>query len=129
MGVKLKVAGWIVLGAVAGALTTMQLQATARNSLAPLPLEELQQLAAVFGMIKTDYVEPVDEKKLITDAISGMVAGPRSALAVLRQEVVQGIPRRHDRQLRRRRHRDRHGRRPGQDRLARSKARPPSAPA
>jgi carboxyl-terminal processing protease len=39
-----------------------------------LPLEELQQLAAVFGMVKTDYVEPVDEKKLITDAISGMVA-------------------------------------------------------
>jgi len=35
----------------------------------------MQQLAAVFGMIKTDYVEPVDEKKLITDAISGMVAG------------------------------------------------------
>ena len=39
------------------------------------PLEELQQLAAVFGMVKTDYVEPVDEKKLISDAIGGMVAG------------------------------------------------------
>ncbi len=75
MGVKLKVSGWIALGAVAGALTTMQLQAFARNSLAPLPLEELQQLAAVFGMVKSDYVEPVDEKKLITDAIGGMVAG------------------------------------------------------
>ena len=37
---------------------------------------------------------------------------------VLRQEDVQGIPRGHDRQLRRRRHRDRHGRRPGQGRLA-----------
>ena len=75
MGAKLKVAGRIALGALAGALTTMQLQAIARNALAPLPLEELQQLAAVFGMVKTDYVEPVDEKKLITDAISGMVAG------------------------------------------------------
>jgi carboxyl-terminal processing protease len=75
MGGKLKVAGWLAVGAVAGALTTMQLQAIARNSLAPLPLEELQQLAAVFGMVKSDYVEPVDEKKLITDAISGMVAG------------------------------------------------------
>src|SRR6476661_4842105 len=74
MGGKLKVSGWIALGAGAGGLTTMQLQAFARNSLAPLPLEELQQLAAVFGMVKTDYVEPVDEKKLITDAISGMVA-------------------------------------------------------
>jgi C-terminal processing protease CtpA/Prc len=60
---------------VAGALTTMQLQAVARSALAPLPLEEVQQLAAVFGMVKTDYVEPVDEKKLINDAIAGMVAG------------------------------------------------------
>ncbi|MBV8471372.1 MAG: S41 family peptidase [Burkholderiaceae bacterium] len=75
MGAKLKVAGWVALGAVAGALTTMQLQADAHSSLAPLPLEELQQLAAVFGMIKSDYVEPVDEKKLINDAISGMVSG------------------------------------------------------
>ena len=65
----------IALGALAGALATIQLQAFARNGVAPLPLEELQQLAAVFGMVKTDYVEPVDEKKLISDAISGMVAG------------------------------------------------------
>ena len=75
MTVKFKVVGLLALGAVAGALTTMQLQAFARNSLAPLPLEELQQLAAVFGMVKSDYVEPVDEKKLISDAIGGMVAG------------------------------------------------------
>jgi len=74
MGQKLKIVGWISLGAVAGALTTVQLQAVARNNLSPLPLEELQQLAAVFGMIKSDYVEPVDDKKLITDAISGMVS-------------------------------------------------------
>jgi carboxyl-terminal processing protease len=74
MGQKLKVAGWISLGVVAGALTTVSLQTVARGSLAPLPLEELQQLAAVFGMVKSDYVEPIDEKKLISDAISGMVA-------------------------------------------------------
>lgn len=74
MGQKLKTAGWISLGAIAGALTTVQLQAVARNSLSPLPLEELQQLAAVFSMVKSDYVEPVDDKKLITDAISGMVS-------------------------------------------------------
>ncbi len=74
MGQKLKIAGWVAIGAVAGALTTVQFQAVARGALAPLPIEELQQLAAVFGMVKTDYVEPVDEKKLITEAISGMVA-------------------------------------------------------
>jgi carboxyl-terminal processing protease len=75
MGSKLKIWGWIGIGAVAGALATMQLQASARGTTAALPFEELQQLAAVFGMVKSDYVEPVDEKKLITDAISGMVAG------------------------------------------------------
>ena len=74
MGHKLKVAGWVGIGVLAGALTTVSLQTMARGALAPLPLEELQQLAAVFGMVKSDYVEQVDEKKLITDAISGMVA-------------------------------------------------------
>jgi len=74
MGQKLKIAGWIGLGVMAGALTTVSLQTVARSTLAPLPLEELQQLAAVFGMVKTDYVEPVDEKKLITEAIAGMVS-------------------------------------------------------
>lgn len=74
MGHKLKITGWIGIGIIAGALTTVSLQTVARGTLAPLPLEELQQLAAVFGMIKSDYVEPVDEKKLITEAISGMVA-------------------------------------------------------
>ena len=74
MSQKTKIAGWIAVGALAGALTTVSLQTVARGTMAPLPLEELQQLAAVFGMIKSDYVEPVDEKKLITDAISGMVS-------------------------------------------------------
>ena len=59
---------------MAGALTTVSLQTMARGAMAPLPLEEIQQLSAVFGLIKTDYVEPVDDKKLITDAISGMVS-------------------------------------------------------
>jgi carboxyl-terminal processing protease len=75
MGAKLKVAGILAVGVVAGALTTMQLQAVARSSLSPLPLAEVQQLAAVFDRVKSEYVEPVDEKKLIEDAIGGMVAG------------------------------------------------------
>ena len=74
MGHKLKTAGWISLGVIAGALTTISLQTVARGTLAPLPLEELQQLAAVFSMVKSNYVEPVDDKKLITDAITGMVS-------------------------------------------------------
>ena len=75
MGAKLKVAGLLTLGAVAGALTTMQLTAIARNTYSPIPLEEMQQLARAFDILKSDYVEPVDEKKLINDALSGMVSG------------------------------------------------------
>ncbi len=74
MGQKLKIAGWVSVGVMAGALTTVSLQTVARGAMAPLPLEEIQQLSAVFGLIKTDYVEPVDDKKLITDAIAGMVS-------------------------------------------------------
>jgi len=74
MGHKLKIVGWVSVGVLAGALTTVSLQTVARGAMAPLPLEEIQQLSAVFGLIKTDYVEPVDDKKLITDAITGMVA-------------------------------------------------------
>ena len=43
MGAKLKVTGWVAVGALAGALTTMQLQAIARGTVAQLPFEELQQ--------------------------------------------------------------------------------------
>ena len=74
MGHKLKIAGWVSVGVLAGAMTTVSLQTMARGAMTPLPLEEIQQLSAVFGLVKTDYVEPVDDKKLITDAISGMVA-------------------------------------------------------
>ncbi|THT99394.1 S41 family peptidase [Lampropedia puyangensis] len=74
MGNKMQTVGWVSAGVLAGALATFSVQTIARNTVAPLPLEELQQLAAVYGLIKTDYVEPVDDKKLITDAISGMVS-------------------------------------------------------
>ena len=74
MGHKLKIVGWVSVGVLAGAMTTVSLQTMARGAITPLPLEEIQQLSPVFGLVKTDYVEPVDDKKLITDAISGMVA-------------------------------------------------------
>ncbi len=47
----------------------------------PLPVEELRAFTEVFGRIKSDYVEPVSDKKLITEAINGMLTGldPHSA--------------------------------------------------
>ncbi len=68
-------------GLVAGVLATLQISATAQNSSGPLPLEQLRLMADIFGQIKREYVEPVDDKKLLTEAIKGMVASldPHSA--------------------------------------------------
>lgn len=46
-----------------------------------LPLEELRVFAEVFGRIKNDYVEAVDDRKLLNYAIEGMLSGldPHSA--------------------------------------------------
>jgi carboxyl-terminal processing protease len=82
MGNKLKNIGLISLGMVAGVAASMQFSALAQKAAsAPLPIEELRQLADVFGLIKSDYVEPVEDNKLLTEAISGMVASldPHSA--------------------------------------------------
>ena len=40
-----------------------------------LPLEELRRFSEVFDRIKQAYVEPVDDKKVLEDAIRGMIAG------------------------------------------------------
>lgn len=46
-----------------------------------IPFEELQAFTEVFSKVKSDYVEGVDDKKLIEDAIRGMLSGldPHSA--------------------------------------------------
>ncbi len=40
-----------------------------------LPYDELRVFTEVFGRIKRDYVEPVSDKKLLEDAIKGMLSG------------------------------------------------------
>ncbi len=74
--------GFILLGLFVGLACSLKFDAIAeKNKFKPLPVEELRQLADVFGMIKSDYVEPVEDKKLLVEAISGMVASldPHSA--------------------------------------------------
>jgi len=52
-----------------------------KEAVSPLPLNELRSFTEVFSRIKTDYVEPVEDKKLLEDAVQGMLAGldPHSA--------------------------------------------------
>ena len=72
---KAKNLGLIGLGMVAGVAASFQFSAHAqKDGGSPLPLDELRQLADVYGLIKTDYVEPVEDKKLLSEAIGGMVA-------------------------------------------------------
>lgn len=44
-------------------------------SVEKLPVEHLQTFAEVYARIKSDYVESVDDKELIENAISGMLRG------------------------------------------------------
>jgi carboxyl-terminal processing protease len=76
----------LLLGLFAGAASTFDVvvhaeREQAKEVLAPLPVDELRTFAEVFGRIKSDYVDPVDDKKLLNDAIQGMLAGldPHSA--------------------------------------------------
>ncbi|MDY7577376.1 S41 family peptidase [Herbaspirillum sp. RTI4] len=79
---KIKNFSLIGLGVIAGVAASFQFDAIAqKNAASPLPLEELRQLTDVFGLIKSDYVEPVTDSKMLTDAIAGMVGSldPHSA--------------------------------------------------
>src|SRR5205085_6135961 len=82
MGTKLKNSGLIGLGAVVGVAISMQFSALAQKPVdAGMPMDSLRELANVYGLIKSDYVEPVNDKKLLADAITGMVGAldPHSA--------------------------------------------------
>ena len=79
---KLQQAGLVLTGLCAGVLISLNFPAQAdKAALEPLPVPEIRALASVFNAIKQSYVEPVEDKTLITDAISGMVTGldPHSA--------------------------------------------------
>lgn len=72
---KLKQTGLICAGLVGGILISLQFSAMAEKEVrANLPIEELRTFAEVFNAIKQGYVEPIDDKKLITHAISGMLS-------------------------------------------------------
>lgn len=82
MGSRLQKIGLVLTGVCAGVLISLNFSAQAeRNAALPLPVEELRAFADVFNAVKQGYVEPVEDRKLITQAISGMLSGldPHSA--------------------------------------------------
>lgn len=78
MSHKAIIAGAAALLALSGALAA---QPAAQAQAEGVPLNELRIFAEVFGRIKADYVEPVDDRQLLKQAIQGMLGGldPHSA--------------------------------------------------
>ena len=89
---KLRSFGFILIGAVAGILISLNFQAIAdRATRSTLPIDELRAFTEVFGAIKANYVEPVPDKKLITEAINGMLTGLDPHSAYLDQEAFKEL--------------------------------------
>ncbi len=92
MRTPIKQAALIALGAVLGVLISLNFSAVAqKNTPGPLPVEDLRAFTEVFGRIKADYVEPVEDKKLITEAINGMLTGLDPHSAYLDQEAFREL--------------------------------------
>ena len=90
---KLHHIGLIALGILMGVAISLNYSAVAQKEagFAPLPIEELRAFTEVFGRVKSDYVEAVDDKKLITQAINGMLTGLDPHSAYLDQEAFKEL--------------------------------------
>ena len=76
---------WLLAGGAIGVfLAVGQGVFAERSAEGTLPLDDLRTFTEVFARIKNDYVEPVDDKSLLENAIRGMLAGldPHSSYLV-----------------------------------------------
>ena len=87
--------GLVIVGVLIGVAISLNYSANAQRETAaaaqPLPIEELRAFTEVFGRVKSDYVEPVADKKLITEAINGMLTGLDPHSAYLDQEAFREL--------------------------------------
>ncbi|MFC1684696.1 S41 family peptidase [Pseudomonadota bacterium] len=73
---RLRVTLVLMVGILVGGTLSVGGQVIAQpQPSAELPLKELRAFAEIFGRIKRDYVESVDDKELLEYAIRGMLAG------------------------------------------------------
>jgi carboxyl-terminal processing protease len=75
----------LAFGALLGASLTLGEGVLAgKKETETLPLEDLRTFTEIFAKIKNDYVEPIEDKVLLENAIRGMLAGldPHSAYLV-----------------------------------------------
>ena len=72
---NLRKSTYFVVGIVLGLSLAIGHSVYALKENQDIPFEELQAFTEVFSRIKSDYVEGVDDKSLIEDAIRGMLSG------------------------------------------------------
>ena len=78
---NLRTSTWFLSGTLLGLSLAVGHSVYALKDDDQIPFEDLQAFTEVFSKVKSDYVEPVDDQKLIEDAIRGMLNGldPHSA--------------------------------------------------
>ncbi len=85
--------GLVALGAALGVAASLHLSAVADRQPVPLmlPVDDLRLFTEVFGRIKSDYVEPVEDRKLLKEAINGMLTGLDPHSAFLDQDAYRDL--------------------------------------
>jgi carboxyl-terminal processing protease len=93
MGKKFQQVGLVALGAALGVAASLHFSAVAdrQTSSLMLPVDDLRLFSEVFGRIKSDYVEPVEDRKLLKEAINGMLTGLDPHSAFLDQEAYRDL--------------------------------------
>jgi carboxyl-terminal processing protease len=90
---KLQQAGLVAFGAALGIAASLHFSAVAdrQTTQLQLPVDDLRLFSEVFGRIKSDYVEPVEDRKLLKEAINGMLTGLDPHSAFLDQEAYRDL--------------------------------------
>jgi carboxyl-terminal processing protease len=84
--------GLITTGILIGVLISLNLTAlAAKLGVSELPVDDLRVFAEVFGKVKSDYVEPVEDKKLINEALTGMLQGLDPHSAYMDKDAYQDL--------------------------------------
>ncbi|HGG60428.1 MAG TPA: S41 family peptidase [Gammaproteobacteria bacterium] len=89
LGLVLGIAFGLPLGTVYTVVADKS--SSSSTTLQPLPLEELRTFSDVYARIKNDYVEPVDDKEMIENAIRGMLSGLDPHSAYLNKEEFRDL--------------------------------------
>ena len=90
---KLQQIGLVAFGAAVGVAASLHFSAVADRQVSSLqlPIDDLRLFSEVFGRIKSDYVEPVEDRKLLKEAINGMLTGLDPHSAFLDQEAYRDL--------------------------------------